>query len=747
MINKSAVTVLKSNLNHIFEQPLKRSDNWDRIKINRIRLSIFLFVCIILLSLTSPAFGEWEYEIIDPEGYGGYVTQVLDSQGNQHLAYYDSGAGDVKYACWDGSNWQIEIVDSAGDVGAYMSFTLDEEDHPHIAYYEDLGVSMGHLKYAHWNGDSWAIETVDSGTDTGTDTGIDIDSNGYPHISYVDNANTHLKYARWDGSSWQLETIDDTDFVGFYGDIVLDDDDHAHICYRDNGIGILRYAEWDGNDWQLEIVDNDADERVGAFTSIALDSNGYTHISYYDWPDNLRYAHWNGTNWDIEIVDSGGRHTSLVLDENGYPNISHDDYATTSLKYARWDGNSWHTETVDNSGVVGGATGLILDNFSAPYITYQDLVNGDLLYARYINEDAVIVQEHYRWRNDDGDEASATWIAYEDIGVMINSDDNIRIRFDLSNRGASHEVNLYNANLQYSIDEVTWENITTDASVNHFVLSLSDHFSDGDPTPSDFLTNETNTQASGEMYETTANFGGNFPIETGFEYEWCIKPTLNAQNFNYFFRIYGSVTGGPQNNIFSNEQIAVLTYESGLTFDPPSNLFVTEHGYATWNAPASKDLLGYNVYLNSEFLENVTATNYQFTDLVFGQVYTGGVSAVYDDGVSEIIDIDFTYTETSVGNEIIARNELLDNYPNPFNPETTISFYLSSRSTESTELLIYNVKGQKVKTLICETLQAGYHSVIWNGTDDKGNNLVSGIYFYKMKNGRYISTKKMILMK
>ena len=60
---------------------------------------------------------------------------------------------------------------------------------------------------------------------------------------------------------------------------------------------------------------------------------------------------------------------------------------------------------------------------------------------------------------------------------------------------------------------------------------------------------------------------------------------------------------------------------------------------------------------------------------------------------------------------------------------------------------VYNVKGQKVKTLINEHRTAGQHSVVWNGTDDNNRKVSSGVYFYRMRNGKFSSTKKMILMK
>jgi predicted outer membrane repeat protein len=88
---------------------------------------------------------------------------------------------------------------------------------------------------------------------------------------------------------------------------------------------------------------------------------------------------------------------------------------------------------------------------------------------------------------------------------------------------------------------------------------------------------------------------------------------------------------------------------------------------------------------------------------------------------------------------------LHQNYPNPFNPSTTINYSLKENANVS--LNIYNIKGQKVKQLVSEQLSAGQHSVVWNGKDNNGKSVSSGIYFYKLKAGDFQKVKKMILMK
>ncbi|MFC1555646.1 FlgD immunoglobulin-like domain containing protein [candidate division KSB1 bacterium] len=88
---------------------------------------------------------------------------------------------------------------------------------------------------------------------------------------------------------------------------------------------------------------------------------------------------------------------------------------------------------------------------------------------------------------------------------------------------------------------------------------------------------------------------------------------------------------------------------------------------------------------------------------------------------------------------------LKQNYPNPFNPETIIQYELPK--VADVTLKIYNIFGQEVKTLINETKPAGYHQAIWDGTNNSGVKISSGIYFYRIQAGEYTAARKMILLK
>ncbi|MDP8200676.1 MAG: T9SS type A sorting domain-containing protein [Candidatus Tenebribacter burtonii] len=297
-----------------------------------------------------------------------------------------------------------------------------------------------------------------------------------------------------------------------------------------------------------------------------------------------------------------------------------------------------------------------------------------------------------------------------------------------------------------------------------------------------------------------------------------------------------------------------------LALNSVEDFYATDNGYASWEPPETADdnreLLGYIVYLNVDFITYTTDEYYQYdtSSLIFEQPYVAGVTAVYDEGEStseirffiyqmtnpqinifpEEINVylepeELTYENLTVSNpgsdvlffeievnylsgdswilldtsymysleagesnnisvpissaglenitytaelifenntgpdvivpitmvvtntlfvtlEIIPEELNLINYPNPFNPSTTIEFSIQNDS--KIELAIFNLKGQKIKTLTRNEYTKEAHSIIWNGDDDKSNSVSSGVYLYKLIiNGEIEAVNKCILLK
>ncbi|MFQ5641865.1 MAG: T9SS type A sorting domain-containing protein, partial [bacterium] len=91
------------------------------------------------------------------------------------------------------------------------------------------------------------------------------------------------------------------------------------------------------------------------------------------------------------------------------------------------------------------------------------------------------------------------------------------------------------------------------------------------------------------------------------------------------------------------------------------------------------------------------------------------------------------------------RFELFQNYPNPFNPSTTIKYELSKNS--QVILKIYNVLGREVRTLLNENQTAGLKTVQWDGRDDSGAIVSSGVYLYRIQASNKIQSKKMVFLR
>ncbi len=138
------------------------------------------------------------------------------------------------------------------------------------------------------------------------------------------------------------------------------------------------------------------------------------------------------------------------------------------------------------------------------------------------------------------------------------------------------------------------------------------------------------------------------------------------------------------------------------------------------------------------------APNQSF-EIAYAYVCGNSINELYDNAVLAQQKFDITTGIDDNNVNLPKQFELLQNYPNPFNPTTTIQFNLASSS--DIKLEIYNVLGQKVKTLVNRNLPAGSHEYQWDATDNANSSVASGIYFYKLSSDTQFETQKMTLLK
>jgi len=253
---------------------------------------------------------------------------------------------------------------------------------------------------------------------------------------------------------------------------------------------------------------------------------------------------------------------------------------------------------------------------------------------------------------------------------------------------------------------------------------------------------------------------------------------ITPESGNYLLRevpvgstdVTASVDGYFPATITGLEVTADITAE-GTDFTPircpiPGNASASEglgdRIEVSWSAVNHADLVGYDVYRGKWQNGNFTKLNetpisgesYTDSNVPDNDVYWYYVKALYNgdygDAVSLASNIDYGSLDevTGVDDQIPTVPEsffLSQNYPNPFNPTTTISYGLPENAEVSIE--IFNVLGQQVRNLVDEYQAAGYKSIVWDGNDNSGSRVSSGVYFYTIEAGNFNAAKKMMLLK
>ena len=480
---------------------------------------------------------------------------------------------------------------------------------------------------------------------------------------------------------------------------------------------------------------------INTIGSSTLDLEFKHHISHYSGAYDIRLETTSdGTNWNT--VQSWPAANLPATTENII--IDNDDVGSSTFQLAfTFDGNSfninyWYVDDVyiesgtpQNMGylegevTLSGGTGNIQDVeiVAGSFMTHPD-ANGDYLIP--------LVPGTY--------DVTASLAGYEtitvnDVSILPNQTTTVdfeltylEIPVNLSAIAVSNDVTL-----EWGMPEST--DIGRQTLEPCKVALISDR------------VRQRNTETTKNIDSITRSLTGFKVYRNGAEITEITNPAtmtyfdefLNAGNYSYYVTaVYDGM----------NESLPSNTEEITIILVPPTQLSASSEPpdiVLDWVAPEEgRNLTGYRVYRNGVEIAEVTIVTYTDENVPNGN-YTYYVTAVYGNYESEPSnEVTLEHTEVDL-NIIPLITYLKGNYPNPFNPETRISFALSSASR--TVIQIFNIKGEKVRTLMNEQLDAGHHSVIWNGTDDSGRNVASGIYFYKFKTDKFNKTKKMLLLK
>jgi hypothetical protein len=244
------------------------------------------------------------------------------------------------------------------------------------------------------------------------------------------------------------------------------------------------------------------------------------------------------------------------------------------------------------------------------------------------------------------------------------------------------------------------------------------------------------------------------PDSTGVYFLYLPTGTYTASASLQYYQGMSSPSFTLSDQALTYTQDFVLVYlpapEDFAVYCEPNQSLVT----LAWSAPEDPmyPVLAYKVYRkmgpgNYEMIGQVAIPGF-VDNLTLDGHYYYYVSPVYNSGEgapTPILELDFPVVGNPDQPPVTLVNALNGNYPNPFNPMTTISFSMAKAG--NVDLKVYNTKGQLVRTLISEAKKEGRYNVVWNGLDNNGKTVSSGMYLYRMQTGKFSSTRKMMLLK
>jgi len=160
------------------------------------------------------------------------------------------------------------------------------------------------------------------------------------------------------------------------------------------------------------------------------------------------------------------------------------------------------------------------------------------------------------------------------------------------------------------------------------------------------------------------------------------------------------------------------------------------------------DSLYYLMRVAMDIIEDMAENNVTVATLEWTVHVTDGIDTVAADNAPFTVMIDGGYAMSVYLESLLPDKfaiHLHQNYPNPFNPITTLRYDLPEQA--NVNIIIYDMLGRQVRTLLNQTQDAGYRSVIWDATNDYGKPVSAGVYLYKIQAGEFVQTKKMVLLK
>lgn len=721
----------------------------------------------LISRLTIPAQAVWDIETVDSTGdTGWYCSLALDASNRPHIAYYYRTGNDLKYAYWNGTAWELSVVDGASSsCGQYSSIALDTSGRPRIAYRN----SSGYVACALWNGTAWDLQSTGDTLAVGFGTSIGVGTDNSVHISYVNSSyNTH-HYAYYNGTSWSYAEVLPNGYL-METSLDLDSSNFPWIAGYSASADNLHLRYWNGAAW---VANNPStSENDGYWPSVKIDASGLKHVSYcryeryYDdgsfhlYNGDLRYRSFNGTSWSTpQVVDTAsntysctGWFTSLDVDTNNYAHISYHDHQFWRLKYATNATGSWAAQTIDPLTAHYFYTSIALDTANNPSIVYYDQVNKDLKYAKWVNGPYTVSGTVV---DGIGTPIPGIYVTLSGNGIESNCITGSNGAYSFSglpaNGSNTYTVTPMLAGYIFSPANRSYTNLIANQAGQDFMISTASGYfirgylvdnlgyvlQDAVVTLSGSSAGTRNTGSTGYYEFINLPAGGTYTITPSkFGYEFSpISQTYTSINQNYDSQNYVGTsqlsptpTPVPTYTIWGYLRDSNGRGIQGVTV----NLTGTQTSQYTTDA---NGYYGYSGLVGGDFTVAPAYPNWVFEPAL--KTYTG-LSA--DQTAQDFVG--YQQNSAPVGNDVRITTSLFK--PNEV-VHTTVRFDISRAGRVCIKL--YSIDGVWVRTLLDEERPAGMHSVTWNGNNQHGARVASGVYFVDVNTPTYRKMKKICVVK
>jgi hypothetical protein len=217
----------------------------------------------------------WKHATLDSKNVvGQFPSLAFDpANGQPAVAYYRKTSADLRVMRSDGTTWTRTEPDTVGVIGQFPSLAFAKNGTLGVAYSD---ISNGDLKYAQWNGSTWDVEVVDN-RDIVAFESLAFDAANHPAISYYDASPADLRFASKATGSWVPQVLSTKGAQGLFTNLWFDDQDQANVLYfsRKSNAVFLLFGPEDGSNWQGRTV-----KLTGGPQLVATVTSDGTHAAY-----------------------------------------------------------------------------------------------------------------------------------------------------------------------------------------------------------------------------------------------------------------------------------------------------------------------------------------------------------------------------------------------------------------------------------------------------------------------------------